>query len=209
MALGKFKICPACSERNPPALLECKKCETDLTGVKVVDDAILAAQADVAQVPAASRENSHLVKLCDCGLENLPQARKCTACGEDLSDVRATEGKPAAAVPVASAVFRALDGSFCYSITKPVTVIGRESEMSDYLKERIFVSRKHAKITLANGEFYIENLSGTNHTFVNNTLIPNDAPTLLKNGDEVGFGGKMINGERQAQAAYFLIEVSA
>lgn len=209
MALNKFKVCPACGEHNPPALLECKKCETDLTGVKVVDDAILAAQNDPTQNSAATSDISRLVKVCDCGAENPPQARKCSACGEDISDVRATESKTAGVIPTTTAVLRTVDGSFSFTIKEPITVVGRESEMSDYLKVKTYVSRKHAKLTIANGEIYIENLSSTNHTFVNNTLIPSDVPTLLKSGDEVGLGGKLINGERQSQAAYFVIEVFA
>jgi hypothetical protein len=45
MALSKFKLCPACGEHNPPALLECKNCETDLTGVRLVDEDICQPQA--------------------------------------------------------------------------------------------------------------------------------------------------------------------
>jgi ribosomal protein L40E len=209
MALNKFKVCPACGAHNPPALLECKKCETDLTGVKVVDDAIIAAQNAIARSVTPQPDNRPLVKLCDCGAENSPQVRKCASCGEDISDVSATESKAGVMCSNLSAVLRTFDGSFSFAIAKPVTVIGREGEMSNHLKEKAYVSRKHAKVTMTKGKIYIENLSGTNHTFVNNVLIPSDTPIMLKNGDEVGLGGKIINGERQSQAAYFIIEVNA
>jgi pSer/pThr/pTyr-binding forkhead associated (FHA) protein len=101
-----------------------------------------------------------------------------------------------------------VDHSFSFALEKPITVIGRETEMRDYLESKAYVSRKHAKLTLVNGEIYIENLSSTNHTFINNTVIPNDVPTSLKHQDEIGLGGKMINGKRQNQAAYFVIEIS-
>jgi pSer/pThr/pTyr-binding forkhead associated (FHA) protein len=74
------------------------------------------------------------------------------------------------------------------------------------LSTKTYVSRKHAKLIIVESEIYIENLSGTNNTFVNNTLIPNDVPRLLENGDEIGLGGRLLNGERQAQAAYLVIE---
>ena len=46
MVLEKYKICPACGEHNAPNLLECRKCETDLTGIKIVDaTAVQAASA--------------------------------------------------------------------------------------------------------------------------------------------------------------------
>ncbi|MDR1069324.1 MAG: FHA domain-containing protein [Gracilibacteraceae bacterium] len=209
MALNKFKVCPACGEHNPPALLECKKCETDLTGVKVVDEALLAAQSAAERSAGPPSGGRSLIRLCDCGAENPPQARKCVSCGEDISDVRAAESKKGLAGSPPPALLRSFDGSFSYAITKPVTVIGREGEMSDYLQEKTYVSRKHAKVIIANGEVYMEDVSGTNHTFVNNAPIPAGAPTRLKNGDEVGLGGKLVNGERQTQAAYFVIEAPA
>lgn len=205
MSLAKFKVCPACGEHNPPALLECKKCETDLTGVKVVDE--MAISSDNAPVNNMGVSVS-LVKICDCGAVNSPQARKCSSCGEDISDVRAAETQRSSQVMI-KAVLRSVNNDFTFLLEKTVTIIGREAEMRQYLEAKTYVSRKHAKLTIVNGEIYIENMSSTNHTFVNSTLIPGDAPTLLKNGDEIGFGGKLINGKRQNQAAYFVIEVSA
>ncbi|KGK83904.1 hypothetical protein DP73_19290 [Desulfosporosinus sp. HMP52] len=207
MTLNKFKVCPACGEYNTPSLLECKKCETDLTGIKVVDEEILATANASASEATASSNSRSLVKTCDCGTANPPQARKCSSCGEDISDVRATESQSSPGV-TQKVVLRSIDACFTFSLDKPVTVIGREAEMQQYLEAKTYVSRKHAKITLANGEIYIENMSTTNHTFVNNTLIPTDAPKLLKNGDEIGLGGKLINGERQSQAAYLVIELA-
>jgi ribosomal protein L40E len=205
MTLTKFKLCPACGEHNPPALLECRRCETDLTGVEVADAETLAAAgapAAPAAAPAAGR--APLVKLCDCGAENPPQARKCSVCGEDISDVRAAAS--AAGSPPARFTLTALEGGGSFPLAQPVAVIGREAEMREYLAAKSYVSRRHAKLTLANGELYIENLSKTNYTFVNNTLIPSGAPTLLRPGDEIGLGGKVVGGGRQAQAAYFVLE---
>lgn len=203
----KFKVCPACGEHNPPVLLECKKCEADLTGIKVIDEALLAtANVSVSGAPA-SIDNGSLVKKCDCGTENPSQARKCSSCGEDISDVRATTAHTAPQKMI-KIVLRSVDYGFSFTLDKPITIIGREAEMQEYLKAKTYVSRKHSKIILINGEIYIENLSSTNRTFINNTLISSDAPTLLKNGDEIGLGGKLIDGERQNQAAYLVIEVA-
>lgn len=207
MALTKFKVCPACGEHNTPALLECKKCEADLTGTKVVDEAILVTANESASESTVSSSSRRLVKICDCGNANPPQARKCSSCGEDISDVRATESQSSFGV-MQKVVLRSIDASFTFPLDKPVTIIGREAEMQQHLETKVYVSRKHAKFTITNDEIYIENMSSTNHTYVNNTLIPSDAPTLLKNGDEIGLGGKQINCKRQSQAAYFVIEVA-
>jgi ribosomal protein L40E len=205
MALTKFKVCPVCGEHNPPALLECRKCETDLTGVKVVDEAILAA-ANAREDMPANDDSRGPVKICDCGAANPPQARKCSACGEDLSDIRATE-RTGNRETQAKAVLRSVDGGFSFALEKSVTVIGREAEMRQYLESKSYVSRMHAKFTVVGGDVYIANISGTNRTFVNNVLIPGDAPTLLKKGDEIGLGGKLVGGERQSGAAYLVVDM--
>ena len=37
MDLEKYKVCPECGKHNAPNLLECRFCEADLTGCKIVD----------------------------------------------------------------------------------------------------------------------------------------------------------------------------
>jgi len=98
-----------------------------------------------------------------------------------------------------------LDGQYAYKVSADETVIGRENTMSDYLAAKSYVSRAHAKLTIENGAFYIENLSSTNFTYVNNKKIVEK--TELKNGDELGLGGTNINGKCQSDAAYFLVRI--
>jgi len=198
MALDKYKVCPVCGEHNAPSLLECRKCETDLTGVKVVDSSTEAKQAEVA----AETPSEELLRVCDCGEMNPPQARKCRACGEDISDIIPTKHAAPEAKPF-SYKLEAIDGSCSVTIEDAVTVIGREAGLRDYLSSKVFVSRQQAKLTIIAGKVFIENLSKTNKTFVNNELVDDDKPFALKNGDEIGLGGKEINGKRQDDAAYF------
>jgi len=79
--------------------------------------------------------------------------------------------------------------------------------MSDYLINKKYVGRSQAKLTINNNELWIENLSGTNPTFVNNKKITEK--TKLSDGDEIGLGGIVINGSRQEQAAYFLVRIGS
>jgi len=189
MELAKFKICPVCGEHNQPSRLECQKCETDLTGIKIVDEA-----------SSSDKPKPQIMKQCSCGTANPPQARKCVSCGEDISDIRP------AVIEAKKFCLRSINDNYSLTLEKTETVIGREAEMKDYLSAKSYVSRKHAKFTIINDEVYIDNMGATNSTFVNNSLIPNNAPTLLKNGDEIGIGGKLINGNRQKEAAYFVFE---
>ncbi|TEB07769.1 50S ribosomal protein L40e [Pelotomaculum schinkii] len=205
MALEKYKVCPACGEHNPPVLLECKKCETDLTGVKVVDSASELSDTLEKEDSAKVDTQQELVKICDCGAHNPPQARKCISCGEDISDIRPTATFQKQNIYALQSV----SDDYSFVIDKPVTIIGREAEMQDYLAQKPYVSRQHAKFTIVGNEVFIENLSSTNHTFVNNALISKESPTLLKEGDEIGLGGKVIDEQRQANAAYFIFKVTS
>lgn len=67
--------------------------------------------------------------------------------------------------------------------------------MSDYLSSKSYVSRAHAKLMLLENELYIENLSNTNFTYVNNNKITQR--TKIQDGDEIGLGGINLNGNRQ------------
>ena len=203
--LTKYKICPDCGKKNSPGLIECRYCEADLTAVRIFDDAT-KPEEEIPVEPAAKTEKTELVKICDCGAENPPQARKCKACGEDISDIIATE-KLKACEESFFYELHTLNDDFSVVIDKPLIVLGRESELKDYLKNKPFVSRQHAELTVIADKVFIKNLSKTNKTFINNEEIPSDTSVELHEGDEIGLGGKIIAGNRQEQAAYFIFRV--
>lgn len=205
--MQKYKICPSCHSKNEPTLLECLYCEADLTRVKITDEETEKMLEENTAAAHAPSKKATMVRVCDCGEKNPANARKCRACGEDISDITPTpEGVPEnATIATPSYVLSSLDGQYAYKVSSDETVIGRENIMSDYLAAKSYVSRAHAKLTIENGVFYIENLSGTNFTYVNNKKIA--AKTELKNGDELGLGGTNINGKRQSEAAYFLVRI--
>lgn len=208
MELTKYKVCPECGKKNPPNLLECRYCEADLTGIKVVDSS--AMQQEEAQNKAnangSDNEEKELVRLCECGAENAPQARKCKVCGEDISDIIPTTILKRKKKPF-SYELKSVDESFSITIDKPVCAVGREAELKDYLSSKVYVSRQHARFTVVAEKVFVENLSKTNKTYLNNEEIPDSTPVALKNGDEIGLGGKVIDGTRQDKAAYFVFQV--
>lgn len=199
MSLSKYKVCPVCGEYNAPSLLECRKCEADLTGIKVVDS---STEPNRVPVEVSSEPSEELFRVCDCGEMNPPQARKCKVCGEDISDIIPTKHAVHELRPF-SYKLETLDGSYSIAIEDAVVVIGREAKLSDYLSNKPFVSRQQAKLTIVAGKVFIENLSKTNQTFVNGEPIGDDNPLALNDGDEIGLGGKEIDGKRQDDAAYF------
>lgn len=202
--MEKYKICPSCKAKNPPALFECMSCEADLIGVKITDEETekmnaenVAAQAEVSP--------QKMVRVCECGTKNAPNARKCSSCDEDISDITPTPDIRDKTKEERAFVLSSLDGRYAYMVTADDITIGRESTMSEYLSAKSYVSRSHARITKENNELYIENLSNTNFTYVNNKKITEK--TMLQDGDEIGLGGTNLNGKCQEHAAYFLVRI--
>lgn len=199
MALEKYKTCPACGEHNLPSLLECRKCEADLTGIAVADSLTDGKQTMTSDAAVM------LFRVCECGERNPSQARKCQACGEDITDII-----PAAIENNCKAFcyqLKPIDGDESVTIDKPVIIVGRESELKGLLSHKAYVSRQHARLTIVAGKVFIENLSKTNKTFINNELIAGNKPTELQNGDEIGLGGNAVCGRRQDNAAYLTFRV--
>ena len=201
MSMQKYKICPACGEHNPPSLFECAKCETDLTGVAAVD----AAEESSETQPEKPEAPARLVRVCDCGAQNPPQARKCAVCGEDISDISPTLERDAEEEKKPVFALQEVGGEYVFEVTEEVTVLGREGKMGEYLAEKPYVSRTQAKLTIAAGDLFIEDMSRTNGTYLNNERIAEGAAVRLKDGDEIGLGGMVIRGERQEKAAYFTV----
>lgn len=200
--MQKYKICPSCKTKNPPALFECMNCEADLTGVKITDE---ETERMIAENAAAQNETpTKMVRVCECGQKNPPNARKCSSCNEDISDITPTADTEAVKSET-TFVLSSLDGQYAYKIVSDEITIGRENTMSDYLATKSYVSRSHAKIIKANEELFVENLSNTNFTYVNNKKITDK--TKLQDGDELGLGGTNLNGKCQEQAAYFLVRI--
>ena len=197
--MEKFKICPVCGMHNKPNMIECIGCETDLTSVKATDEATEQAKI-TAQENTSENVEEKYVRICDCGCINSATAKKCIECGEDISDI----------APILQSenntckyVMTSLDGEYAYEIKDGTAILGRENEMKEYLADKAYVSRQHAKIMKDDDKVYIENLSNTNYTFVNNQKIVEK--TELHVDDEIGLGGNETNGSRQSGAAYLIL----
>lgn len=201
---AKFKLCPACGRQNRPGLLECAQCEADLTAVKITDPTIAQAAPPVEAAPLQGPQPGELCRLCECGAPNPPQLRKCAVCGEDISDIAPGPYDAAPAEPV---FYLTDEAGLCFNITEAEYVLGRAAALSEYLADKYFVSRRHAKLNLCNNVLFIENLSATNPTFVNNEQLLDGQPHTLKDGDEICLGGCRLKGKIPAQAACFKLKV--
>ena len=208
--MEKYKICPTCGTKNPPTMMECISCETDLTGVPI-GEVITETETPVqSENPADEQGTTKMVRVCECGMKNLASARKCSACGEDISDIMPTLDTGTEDVtPECRYVFSSLDGQYIFELTSNLTVIGRENTMREYLAGKSYVSRRHGEVRLEANKLWIKSYANTNHTYVNNALIKDDEYFELHDGDILGLGGREINGSMQDQAAYFRVRIGS
>ena len=203
--MEKYKVCPYCGKHNPPKMLECVECETDLSNISVVDSETEQKNRE-KETAGGAEPMPEMVRICDCGTHNPVSSRKCVNCGEDISDViPETEG--AGAEKQTRYVLAALEGEYVYEVTERA-VVGREAGMQEYLSSKPYVSRRHAELWAENGHLFVKNLSQTNYTFVNNQKIP-EGDCEVHEGDEVGLGGNIQNGRRQEAAAYFQVRTGS
>jgi phosphoserine phosphatase RsbU/P len=64
-------------------------------------------------------------------------------------------------------------------------IIGRSPEKCRVVLPANAVSREHAKIIPANGQYFIEDLASRNKTYLNNKQVDGRHPSPLKNGDNI------------------------
>jgi pSer/pThr/pTyr-binding forkhead associated (FHA) protein len=133
------------------------------------------------------------LKCAICGNENREGSFFCGQCGAKLHFM----GMPQAYLLTVNA------GGDCrrYPISSRVSYIGRE-DVNQVAIPNEAISKKHAKLTFADGKFYIEDLSSSNGTFLNGTRV--HVRTALRNGDLIRLGAVIVKFEiskQEAQAA--------
>ena len=206
----KYKKCPLCGFKCTN--LKLARCPKEFgCGKGNLPPVIYDDEVNNAPPPEPDSPTNELIRVCDnCGTKNKPNARKCSNpdCEEDIFYITPTPDIEPSSSPAGYALV-SVDGKAAFDIANPLHIIGRENELSEYLKPKTFVSRTHAKITLHDNLIYLTDLNAANGTYVNNDKIENDVPTLLNDGDEIGLGGNTNGGNYHERAAYFKVKALA
>jgi hypothetical protein len=133
----------------------------------------------------------------------------CDNCGHELSPASGypqTPQIPAAqpeTAPAANPRLLVQPGGALLALPpdRDVYVLGREDPASGshpevdlvpYGGEEGGVSRRHAQITRAGGQFFIEDLNSVNYTFINKQKIAANVAHPLRDGDEVRLGRVLL-----------------
>lgn len=143
-----------------------------------------------------------------CGNSNDADARFCSSCGSALHNVAEPTGViPLPADPETGEIskidpssFDALPGGSAYLVVRRGAMegarfalvaapgeslsIGRSPDSNIFLDD-VTVSRKHASVTFADGQWSIDDAGSLNGTYVNKNRVAN---TKLSDGDEVQIG---------------------
>lgn len=80
------------------------------------------------------------------------------------------------------------DGRLLASLGNPALSIGKKKEEVDLVLEDASVSRIHARITNADGKYYLEDLNSTNGTYRNGLRMQPYEKKKLEEGDEIKCG---------------------
>ena len=73
-------------------------------------------------------------------------------------------------------------------------LIGRSTDADLSITDDTFLSSRHARVWIANGQAMIEDLQSTNGTAVNEQPIA--SPTVLRPGDRIAMGHLVVEAER-------------
>lgn len=164
-------------------------------------------------------------KICPkCGQANRVVAKQCVACHENLkfftektlvdrSQLQGSSGasspEPAAAPKPENEVIASLNDPDGKTILKidtlhPITVIGREHAMADYLAPRDYTSRLHAELQVMGKRLSLVD-KGRNGTYINDVKMSPGSTEVLKPGDRVSMGDRWPDDWKKSLAGCFVV----
>jgi hypothetical protein len=98
---------------------------------------------------------------------------------------------PAQPAKSMSIIVSAKEGEFTRDVSVFPCVFGRDKSCNVVVNEPA-VSRRHARVVLADGVFYIEDLAGHNGTFLNGRKLNEGEQARLAAGDRINIGRSQI-----------------
>ena len=204
--------CPVCNAKVQPDEAFCANCGASLAQPPIPPEPVPeAAPEPVAEAPAEPAAPEPVVEeapppapatpTCPaCGEEVEAGDAFCSSCGFELKAAPAPAPEPAVEPPPAPAGPRLVIAASGAEIPLPAgdeLLVGREDPISGIYPEVDLtphggedggVSRRHARIIVDGGSYFVEDLDSTNFTFVNKQKVAPKTRQPVNDGDEIRCG---------------------
>lgn len=176
------------------------------------------------QSSADNNEKVKLIKICpECNAENLGVAKICTKCRTNIKTVKpiiknisANESNnnqsfthncnPEIKKYVGKLIAPDNSYKFTIDVHHPITIIGREHAMSDYLANKSYTSREHVQIQIIGEKLAIKDLGKQNGTYVNNVRLEPESIKILADGDKISLGGAWTENWQNSLIGCFIVQ---
>jgi pSer/pThr/pTyr-binding forkhead associated (FHA) protein len=163
-------LCPNCRHWNEPDARFCEECGTELK--QGTQDSAQVSVKPVNGAPASVPVRT----------DGIPDPPPQTLVPGDAPVVAAPIGGPRLVLDATGSIFKLGE----------VTTIGREDPRLqidfDGYPDGKYVSHQHARVMKLNGQYYVEDLGSSNHTWVNDIRLVDGQSQRLNEGDRVRFG---------------------
>jgi len=209
--------CPACQAPIVPGEAFCANCGASLAEPPLPPEPVPEASAEALPsplvpepvVPPPVEAPPPVTKCPVCNAEVEPDDTFCSSCGASLTAAPAPVPEPAVpapaeATPLPSApagvgprLVVVASGAEIPLPAKAEILLGREDpisgifpdvDMTPHGGDEGGISRRHARMIVDKGMYFVEDLDSTNYTFVNKQKLVPKTPQVVSDGDEIRLG---------------------
>jgi hypothetical protein len=163
---------------TPAALTDCPAC-----GAAVTPGALFCEFCGAALVPGAGKPSTATAPSGGAQVPSvMPVATPMTPASGSMDSPMLVVTEGGARLPLVQGTEMLVGREDPYSNTFP------DVDLTPYGAEEKGVSRRHFKLTLAEGQYAIQDLGSTNYTFLNQQRLEPNVPVRLNDGDEIRAG---------------------
>ena len=210
--------CPACQAPFLAGEVFCSNCGASLAQPPLPPEPVPESPVEAppsplvpepVTPPAAEAAPPPVTKCPVCNTDVAPGDTFCSNCGASLKAAPAPTPEPAALLPAEAAApppSAAVVGPHLVVVAsgaeiplpaKAEILLGREDPVSGVFPEVDMtphggdeggISRRHARLIVEGGLYYVEDLDSTNYTFVNKQKLVPKTRQLVSDGDEIRLG---------------------
>lgn len=158
--------------------------------VAVIVIVVVSSKRKNAPVPARNMSGGFVPPINNIPQHTATASNHSSAGSEGTTVLSQNMGDPNATTVLSSSIASAYlirtSNNERINITKPYFKLGKDANRVDYcISGNSAVSRFHASIVSKNGQYFIVDNATTNHTYVNESMIPANVETQISNGAKI------------------------